>query len=263
MAEIKKQSFGKGVIILLCSQIIIKILGAVYRIVITRIEGFGDIGNSYYGSAYQIYLLLLAISTVGIPSALSKLIAEKAAVDDIRGAHRIFKTALVLFGVIGLFGSTVMFAFAEAMANGINNPGVKYSLWSLAPSIFFIAIASVIRGYFQGYCDMKPQAHSQVIDQVGKCFFTIFLAYTFVGKSPEVMSAAATFGATIGTIMSVAYVLFYYQRRKKDIWESVRKGKKAKLESRKRIIKNILVLSIPITFGALITSISLAIEAPT
>lgn len=256
MAYIKKQSFGKGVLILLCSQIIIKLLGAIYRIVITRIEGFGDIGNSYYGAAYQIYTVLLAISTVGIPSALAKLVAEKAAVNDIKGAHRIFKTALGLFSIIGLLGSTIMLAFGEALANLISNPGVKYSLWSLSPSIFFIAIASVIRGYFQGFCDMKPQANSQIIDQMGKCFFTILLAYSFVGKSPEIMSAAATFGATIGTIMSVAYVIYYYQKRKKDIWADAKKGRKSSVETRKRIIRNILVLSIPITFGAIITSIS-------
>lgn len=256
MEYIKKQSFGKGVLILLCSQIIIKLLGFVYRVVITGMEGFGDVGNSYYGAAYQIYTVLLAISTVGIPSALAKLVAEKAAVNDIKGAHRIFKTALGLFAIIGLLGSTIMLVFGEALANLISNPGVKYSLWSLSPSIFFIAIASVIRGYFQGFCDMKPQANSQIIDQIGKCFFTILLAYMFLGKSPEIMAAAATFGATIGTIMSVIYVVYYYQRRKKDIWEGAKNGRKASVETRKRIIRNILTLSIPITFGAIITSIS-------
>ena len=150
--SVKSQSFAKGIIILFISQVVIKLLGFVYRVVITGMEGFGDMGNSYYGAAFQFYTAILAVSTVGVPAAIAKLVAEKVAVKDYKGAHKIFKTALILFSVIGLAGTAVMYFGADIMAGMVKNPGVSLSLRSLSLSIFFVALASVIRGYFQGYC---------------------------------------------------------------------------------------------------------------
>ncbi|MBQ7667904.1 MAG: polysaccharide biosynthesis protein [Clostridia bacterium] len=260
MAQVKKQTFMKGIIILFISQMLIKLLGFVYRVAITNLDGFGDIGNSYFGAAFQVYTVILAISTVGIPSALAKLVAERVATGNLKGAHRVFKVALQLFTVVGIVFSVFMFVTAGWVSDVIKNPGVKYSLWTLSPSVYFVAIAAVIRGYFQGYCDMKPQASSQVIDQVAKCLFTIALAVSFIGHTPEIMAAAATFGATVGTVVSFLYLLMYYNRHKKGIWQDIRDAKdkenEFKVESTKRIIKNIISLSIPIALGAVITSMA-------
>ena len=129
--KVKSQTFAKGIMILFFSQIIIKILGFIYRVVITGMEGFGDVGNSYYGAAFQFYTAILAVSTVGVPSAIAKLVAEKVAVKDFKGAHKIFRTALVLFSIIGLVGTGIMYFGAELMAHIIKNPGVALSLKSL------------------------------------------------------------------------------------------------------------------------------------
>lgn len=261
MAQIKKQTFLKGVVILFISQIVIKLLGFVYRVAITNLEGFGDIGNSYFGAAFQVYTVILAVSTVGIPSAISKLVAERVAKGNPKAAHRVFKVALKLFAIIGIIFSIFMFVTAGVISNYIQNPGVKYSLWALSPSVLFVAIAAVIRGYFQGYCDMKPQASSQIIDQIVKCVFTILLAVVFLGNSPEIMAAAATFGSTIGTVVSLIYLLIYYNNRKKGIWEDIKIIESTcttekKVEATDDIIKKIISLSIPIALGSVITSMA-------
>lgn len=105
----KTEGFMKSVLVLIISQVFIKLLGFVYRIYLTNREGFGDEGNAIYSSGYQIYALLLTISSIGVPNAISKLVSEKVAIGDEKGAHRIFKAALITFGLIGLSGTMVLF----------------------------------------------------------------------------------------------------------------------------------------------------------
>ena len=112
----KKQSFMEGVMTILFAQIIVKILGLAYRLVITNVEGFGDEGNGLYGAGYQIYTLLLAVASIGVPSAIAKLVSERIAVGKNKEAHDIFKVALLLFGCIGAFGTTALFFGAEFIA---------------------------------------------------------------------------------------------------------------------------------------------------
>ena len=96
----KKHSFMMNVLIILFSQVMVKILGLVYRMVITNINGFGDQGNGYYNAGFQVYTLLLAISSVGIPNAISKMTSERNALVDYKGAYKIFRSALLLFGML-------------------------------------------------------------------------------------------------------------------------------------------------------------------
>ena len=113
------QSFMNNVTIILISQVLVKVLGMVYRIVITNIGGFGDEGLGFYNVGFQIYTLLLAISSVGIPNAISKMVSERVALDDYKGAHKIFKTALLLFSIIGLVTTAVLFFGADIFAQHI------------------------------------------------------------------------------------------------------------------------------------------------
>ena len=126
------QSFMNNVTIILISQVLVKVLGMVYRIVITNIDGFGD-----EGLGFQIYTLLLAISSVGIPNAISKMVSERVALDDYKGAHKIFKTALLLFSIIGLVTTAVLFFGADIFAQHIIKiDGSQYVMRALAPSLF-------------------------------------------------------------------------------------------------------------------------------
>lgn len=105
----KKQTFMEGVMTILFAQIVIKVLGLLYRVVITNVDGFGDEGNGLYGAGYQIYTLLLAIASIGVPSAIAKLVSERIAVGKNKEAHDIFKVALLLFGIIGAVSSIGLF----------------------------------------------------------------------------------------------------------------------------------------------------------
>ena len=107
--KLKKESFMKSVVVLMISQVFVKALGLVYKLYLTNKEGFGDKGNAIYSSGFQIYALLLTISAMGVPNALSKLISERVAVGDHRGAHRVFKIALITFSVIGFGCSMILF----------------------------------------------------------------------------------------------------------------------------------------------------------
>ena len=145
----------------------------------TNKKGFGDAGNAIYNSGFQIYALLLTISSIGVPNAIAKLISEKLSVGDNRGAQKIFKVAFAMFSIIGFLGSVLLFFSAKVIANKwLQIPEAELTLIILAPSVFFVSIISVLRGYFNGYENMKPMAKSQTIEKLSKTILTIFIVET-------------------------------------------------------------------------------------
>ena len=116
----------QGVVTLMFSQVLIKILGLVYTLYLTNRPGFGDKGNGICASGYQIYALLLTISSIGLPSAISKLVSERVAVGDNKGAHRIFKISLATFLIIGLTGTLILCLGATYISNNL------LLLWSIS-----------------------------------------------------------------------------------------------------------------------------------
>lgn len=270
----KKQTFMINVAIILFAQIAVKLLGMVYRLVITNIGGFGDVGSGYYSSGFQVYTLLLAISSVGIPNAISKMTSERNALGDYAGAHKIFKSALALFSLIGIVGSCLLFFGADFIATVILEiEKSKYVLMALSPSIFFVCVSSVIRGYFTGMNDMKATSNSQVLEQVFKCLFTISIVYIMAGMTIFVddpdskaaaMAAGANFATSLATVFSTLYLLLFYQKRKKGIWAKVRTGTGPALERPAgQMWKSILLISIPISLGAIISAINRIVDTAT
>ena len=167
---VKKQSFMNGVLVIMVSQILIKVFGFIYRVIITNFEQFSDTGNSYYGSGFTVYTLILAVATMGIPNTISKLVSEKMAIGDKRGAHRIFRTAMYLFTFIGVMFAVMLFVGSGFISNTIlANPGVKYTLMALAPAIIFVAMSAVLRGYFVGMGSMMEYSKF--------CFFNNICSY--------------------------------------------------------------------------------------
>lgn len=262
----KKQTFIGGVLIILVSQLIIKILGFLYRVIITNINGFGDVGNSLYSTGFKVYLVLLAISTTGIPAALAKLVSEKAAIGDFKGAHRMFKVAFYLFSGIGFAGTILLLLTARPIAFLVGNPDSELVMYVLAPSVLFVAIAAVFRGYFQGLYDMKAQGSSQVIDQLAKAVFTIFFVYMFMlmGQDTKIMAAGATLGTTLGTVASAIYLWSYYSKRKRGLWEEIRNQQLIKKKDpSKDIIQRLIKLAIPISLGSIILTIAGLVDLAT
>ena len=217
--QTNKQGFLQGVITLMFSQVLIKLLGMVYTLYLTNRQGFGDKGNGIVSSSYQIYAMLLTISSIGVPNAISKLVSEKVAIGDNRGAYRIFKVAFATFAVIGLVGSLMLFLGAHVIAyNWLQIPEAEMTLVALSPAIFFVAIASVMRGYFNGRQELKATARSQTLEQVFKTVLTIIIVeiVAILSKvSTEWMAAGATLATTLATFAGFGYLYITKQKKEK------------------------------------------------
>lgn len=250
--KLKKQSLTAGIIVILFSQIVVKIFGFLYRIVLTNIEGFADEGNSYYGSAYKVYIFILAITTTAIPTALSKLIAEKVACKDMCGANRIFKVSLKLFATIGLVFSFLMIFSAEEIATNIlSNPNVKFALIGLSPAVVIVCMASVFRGYFIGLKNVSSHSISQVIEQIVNSILSIVFVLMLMGKSPEIMAMGSTFATTVSSAVALIYLILYYFKYK----DTSIKCEKTSFIQTFEVIKNVLKCVIPISLTSVITSV--------
>lgn len=222
----------------------------------------------FIAGGYQIYSLLLLLSTVGIPSAISKLVSEKLAKKDYFEAHRIFKVSFLLVSGIGLVGSIVLFALADYISNNLLLiPESALTIKCLAPSIFFVSMSATIRGYFLGMQISKPTASSQTLEQILKTTFTILfvevIAY-ITCTSTELMAAGANLATTASVILSFVYIFRFYMLRRKEIWTNINsQEKKNDLETRKSIIKKVLLVAIPISLTSIIVSINKSIDTVT
>lgn len=266
MIKEKKQSFMQGIITLMFSQVLIKILGLIYKLYLTNKKGFGDTGNAIYNSGFQIYALLLTISSIGVPNAVAKLISEKLSVGDSIGAQKIFKVALAFFSIVGFLGSVLLFFGSEFIANvWLQIPEAKLTLMILAPSIFFVSLISVFRGYFNGYENMKPMAESQTIEQLSKTVCTIAiveLVCFLMGyqETTEIMAAGANLATTIATFISFIYLFYLYSKKikydkKTGICEHYRSTKTID------IVKKIIVIAMPLTISAILGSLNKNIDS--
>ena len=254
---IKKQTFMKSVAVVMISQLLIKFLGFIYRIVLTNIEGFQDTGNSYYGTGYKVYVFILAIATTGVPSAISKLISEKLALNDAKGAHKVFTTALKLFTFIGLFFAGILFFGSGFIANTIlSNPGVQGTLATLAPAVIFVSIAAVFRGYFVGMQNVSAHSKAQVIEQIVNSVLSIVFVIMLMGKSPEVMAMGSTAATAVSCLVALIYLYVFYQKNKASIYESIKNSSPAIAESTKVTIRKIMKYVVPISFASVVVALS-------
>ena len=265
--KIKKEGFMKGVVILMLSQIFIKIMGLMYRMYLTNREGFGDKGNAIYGSGFQIYALLLTISSIGVPNAVSKIVSERVAIGDHRGAHKVFKIALITFGTIGFLCSLFLFYMAKDIANNwIQIPEAEMSLTALSPSIFFVSIICVIRGYFNGRQCIKVTANSQTIEQIFKMTLTIIIVEILAiisGTDTSIMAGGANIATTISSILCFVYLYIYYSTVKKEIAREVKDSVNYRYKGIIKIIKEILCVSIPMSLTPIISTINKNIDSVT
>lgn len=257
----------QGVIVLMFSQVIIKIVGLVYKLYLTNREGFGDKGNAIYSSAFQIYALFLTISSIGVPNSISKLVSSKVAIGDNKGAYRIFKIAFAMFGILGFVGSSILFFGAEYIANVyLQIPEAELTILALSPSVFLVSVESVLKGYFNGRENLSVTANSQSLEQIFKTVLTILIVEQIASissKNTILMAAGATLATTLATLFSLFYLYKYFIKRKKEVWQEVISSKIHKKDSVIKIIKSILVVSIPIALSALFSATTKTIDALT
>lgn len=258
----KTNSFMKNVLILMFAQIMVKVLGLVYKFVITNFEGFGDTGLGYYSSGYQIYSLLLALSSIGIPSVISKLVSERIAINDQKGAQRVFKICMALFVGIGAILSGALYFGAEYIATVIYNvPDTQYVMKALAPAIMFVSASAVLRGYFAGQNDMKPTSYSQIIEQLLNCILSIVFVYSLLGKEAYIMAAGGNLSTTVAIILTFIYLIAYYKKRKLKV-DQKQKSVEDNLTVW-QLLKKILIISVPVTVSSVISVIHPLIDSAT
>lgn len=256
-----------GVIVLMFSQVVVKIVGLIYKLYLTNKEGFGDRGNAIYSSAFQIYAMFLTISSIGVPNAISKMVSSKVAIGDNKGAYRIFKIAFAMFGFLGFIGSSLLFFGAEYIANSyLQIPEAKLTILALSPSVFLVSIESVLKGYFNGRENLSVGANSQSLEQIFKTVFTIFIVEQIASISSNntiLMAGGATLATTLATIFSLIYLYKYFIKRKKEVWQEVMSSKVHKKDSIFKVIRNILKVSVPIALCGLFSTTTKTIDAIT
>ncbi len=214
-----KEKFLRGAAILAMAALMVKILGSVNRILLSRLLGGEGIG--IYQMAYPVYLLLLSISSAGVPIAVSIIVAEHVAKKDYMGAKRIFKVTLGLMAVFGLVFAVVLYNLSDYMisAGFIRDPRAHTALLVLTPAVFFSSILASFRGYFQGHQTMTPPAISQIIEQFVRVTTMVVLAYYLLPYGLEYAAAGAAFGAIPGALTGILVLWFFYNKQSK-VWKA-------------------------------------------
>lgn len=248
----KKQSLIKGSLILGIAGILTRFLGIFFRWPLFML--IGDEGVGYYQMVYPLYMFFIAMAS-GIPIAMSKMISESNAINDIKTSFQVVKESAILTIFIGTGTSLILFLFSKQIINFLNwDYKAYYSLIGISFAPMIISFVTVLRGFFQGFQNMTPSAISQILEQIGRVVFGVGLAYILLQKGIEFSAGAASFGATAGGILAGLFLYFQYRKTKKSF-------KIIKVKSNPDILTKILKISIPISLGATVGTIMSLIDS--
>ena len=250
-----KPNYLRGATILAAAALIVKIIGAIYRIPLGRI--LGNEGIAFFGVAHSIYLFILTITVAGLPIALSKMISAAHAQNRTRQVKRIFSVVLCTFFVVGLFGALTTALFSDTLASWMNSPNARESIFALSPAILFVCLMAAYRGYAQGLSNMIPTSISQVIEAVLRFGFGLSFAWFFMYRNYPLSTAAsgAVWGTAISTLVGFSFLLAYKKRLDKSILTDPTQDTIAP-DRKCDIVKTLFRMGIPITIGASILSLT-------
>ena len=253
----KQNSFFGGAAILAAGILIVKLIGMFYKIPLINI--IGEAGAADFNNAYNIYAVLLTVSTAGLPVAVSKLVSEANALNRRNQVRRTFRLALVLFLTLGLISFLVMFFRADALAGMMNDSKAAAGIRALAPAVVCVGCLAALRGYSQGHSNMAPTSVSQIIEALCKLVVGLGLAFWLVkqGKDPDVAAAGAITGVTVGTVVALIYMVlaFFLSRGREDTHGTDRP------DSAGSILVNILKIAVPITLSSSMVGIVTVIDS--
>ena len=244
MSDKNKQTFMGGAALLTITMVITKLIGALFKIPIANL--LDKEGMSAFYAAYNIYNLLLVISTAGLPLALSRLISEAEALGHENQKRRVFRVTSGLFLLLGTVCSAVMFFFAEPLAALLHNSMAVPAIRVLSPAVLFVCVLSAIRGYTQGQGNMRPTALSEIIESTTKLVVGMVLVWWLLrqGYPKHIGAAGAIAGVTAGTFLGMAALLIYLLRRRyyRDSIDTP--------QSIRTIVRRLMAIGVPITIGA-------------
>jgi len=246
---LSKDTFLKGALILTVAGIVVKIIGSVNRILLSRLLGGEGVG--LYQMAYPIYLLALSISSAGIPVAISIIVAEKLARSDYRGANRVFRISLGVLAITGIVFTFLLYYGAGWLIEHhfVRDARAYYAIAALAPAIFFVTVLSSYRGYFQGLQMMTPTAVSQIFEQLFRVVTMIAFAYILLPHGLEFAAAGASFGAGPGAAAGLVVLLYFYWRHKPGFKHKMKTQPMVIQESSIRIVSRIVKLALPVSLA--------------
>lgn len=251
MAEAKKQNYLQGAAIMTIGVLVVKVLGAVFKIPLGSMKLLGDEGYSNFTSAYNIYSIFLTLSTAGFPVALSRMISEADALGQHTRVQRTFKVALLFLAALGTVGCLLMMLCPNALARRIGDEQAAQGIFVLGPTVLLVCLMSAFRGYCQGHGNMTPTTVSQILEVAVKVPVGLLLAWIFVRRQKELSlaSAGAIFGVFIGSAVALWYLIRYTRRG----YDFSRSGGTSPESS--RIFRDLIRIGIPITLGGCILAV--------
>lgn len=259
MSENTKSSnskFLKGTLILTASSIVVKIIGSLNWIILSRVLGGEGIG--LYQMGFPIYLMAITVSSAGVPVAISIITSEKLAKKDYRGAKRVFTVSLRLLLLTGLVFSSALFFGADFLINQhiIRDARAYYSIIALAPAVFFVTFLASFRGYLQGWQIMTPTATSEVVEQLTRVITMLVFADLFMPYGLAYAAGGASMGAGVGAICALLVLMWFYRRLKKRLQKEMEEqDTNVPQESAGHIIKRLLRLALPVSLTSLMLPI--------
>ncbi len=252
MAKSKEQNYLHGAVILTAGVIIMKILGAIYKIPLGNM--LGNEGYALFLSSYNVYSVFLTLATAGLPVALSRMISEANSQNRPFQVRRTFSVAQSAFFVLGVICTSIMLIFPDWLADSVlNNPDAAESIFVLAPSVLMCCILSSYRGFTQGHGNMIPTTVGQVLEVLAKVIVGLAFAWylTSNGFDTSVSSAGAVFGVTVGSLVALLYMII--SKRRNYRYDAVAQPDVP--DSRSDILRELIRIGIPIALGSIVLSL--------
>ena len=261
----QEKGFQQGAFLLLCSAVIVKLIGAIFKIPLSSKYCLGDLGFGYFSSAYDLFTPFYAIAMAGLPVAVSKTVSEYSAKGRYNDVRQMLKVSRRVYLAAGLICFLCLAAFVYPFSRLTDSTGEGiYSLFAMTPSVIFCCLMSSYRGYYQGLNNMLPTAVSELLEALCKLILGFgfgFLTVKITGNA-ALGSAAAIFGITVGTAVSTLYLKLYY-KFKGDGFSTEQVSGSLKADSGKTAVKALVMIAVPVALASLAGNIALIIDALT
>ena len=243
--SVKKQNFLQGAALLAIATAVVKLIGAFYKLPLN--STIGPEGYAYFTTAYDIYSVLLMISSAGLPVAMSKLISQYSALGHYNQVRRVYTTSRTIFLILGVLSTLFMMAGCKILANELYQPDAWPAILCLGPCALFMVIMSTYRGFFQGQGDMRPTSTSQMLEAVFKLIVGLGAAFAIMHFTGSVAWAAG--GAILGVTVSCLISVFYLRKRLVPAYREMPQTNDQP-QTFGKTAKQLLAIAIPITIGS-------------
>ena len=285
LGNTKKQNFIQGASILMVSMIIVKVVGAVFKIPLTNV--LDATGMAYFNSSYQLFTTIYALTVTGLASAVARMVAACSTKGRYRDCRKILRTVQIIFISLGLFGALLMLVFSRGFSSLIEMENARYAIMAMAPTIIFSCMMASYRGYYEGLRNMTPTAVSQVVEVICKLIVGLLFAYAVIAyakgqfhdtgmvfgtkvltESDAVSialpfaAAGAMLGISFSTLAGFLYMLIHYRRSGDGITKEELRNSPPPVRT-KAIVFTLIKTALPITLSSVALTLTNLIDVMT